>query len=110
MSRVDRVAEKIKADVSEIIRKSVDDPRIGFITITKVSVSPDLETARIFVSVLGTDAQKQDTMKGLLSAQKLIRLKLGDKLRLRNVPEISFVLDESIEKASRVWNLMKKLK
>lgn len=110
MSRVDRVAERIKADVSDIIRKHIDDPRIGFITITNVSVSPDLEDARIFVSVLGTEEQKQETMKGLFSAQKVIRMRLGDKLQLRTVPEISFVLDESIEKASRIWNKMNEIK
>ncbi len=110
MSRPDRVGQLIKIELSEIIRKEVDDPRIGFITITDVSVSPDLENAKVFVSVLGSDEEKTNTMAGLEAAKKFIRGRLGPKLELRLVPKLSFELDSSIERASKVWGLMKKLK
>ena len=109
MSRPERVAERIKMELAEIFIRELNDPRIGFITITKVDVSPDLEDAKIYVSVFGSDEEKLETMKGLESAKKFIRGKLGGKLELRGVPEIQFILDESIEKASKVWSLMNKI-
>ena len=111
MSRADRVAERIKFEVNEIITKKISDPRIGFITITKVSVSPDLKNAKIFVSIFEeTKEAKADTLKGLVSAERFIKGLLGDRLNLRLVPTISFIEDDSIEKASRLWNLMKTVK
>lgn len=110
MSRPERVAQRIKFEVSEILRKEIDDPRVGFVTITNVSISKDLKDAKVYVSVLGPDNSKQDSMKGLQSARKFIKGRLGEKIKMRYVPEISFVYDDSIEKANRVWNMMKNLK
>ena len=109
MSRPERVAQRIKMELAEIFIRELNDPRIGFITITTVDVSPDLEDAKIYVSVFGSDEEKAKTMKGLESAKGFIKGMLGDKLELRGVPEIQFILDESIEKASKVWSLMNKI-
>jgi ribosome-binding factor A len=109
MSRADRVAELIKAEVSRIIREDVNDPRIGFVSITGVDVSPDLENAKIRVSIMGSEEVKQDSMGGLRSASRFIRGKLGDLLELRLVPEIRFVRDDSLEKGSRVLDIICKL-
>lgn len=108
MTRVERVAELIREEVSTIIREDVSDPRIGFVSITRVDVSPDLENAKIFVSILGEE--KKESMLGLFSATGFIRGKLGDMLELRLVPAIKFIRDDSLEKGSRVLGMISKLK
>ena len=109
MTRAERVAELIKKVISEIIREEVSDPRIGFVSITRVDLSPDLENAQIFVSILGSEENKKESMRGLSSATKFIRGKLGHLLEMRVVPEIKFVRDDSLEKASRVLGIISKL-
>ncbi|MFH1683335.1 MAG: 30S ribosome-binding factor RbfA [Candidatus Margulisiibacteriota bacterium] len=109
MSRVDRVAELIKKEISKIIREDVSDPRIGFVSITDVDVSPDLENAKIMVSILANEEKKKESMQGLHSATSFIRGKLGHLLDLRAVPEIKFVRDDSLERGSRVLGIISKL-
>ncbi|MBU0672146.1 MAG: 30S ribosome-binding factor RbfA, partial [Candidatus Margulisbacteria bacterium] len=77
MSRVDRVAELIREEISRIIREDVSDPRIGFVSITQVEVTPDLENANVRVSILANEEKKQESMQGLYSATSFIRGKLG---------------------------------
>jgi ribosome-binding factor A len=96
-------------NVSEIIRCKVSDPRIGFISITDVETTPDISLTRIFVSVLGSDQQKIDTMAGLKSATHFIRGELGNRLSLRVVPEIVFKLDTSLARGDKVLGIMKGL-
>jgi ribosome-binding factor A len=108
-SRNERLAEAIKADVSEIIQRDLRDPRIGFVSITDVVVSHDLRHAKIFVSVLGDDDAKRRTMQGLDRARGHVRSALGARLEIRFVPEILFRLDESIERGSRVVALMREV-
>ena len=109
MSRAARVAKLIKTEVSEIIHEDVSDPRIGFISLTQVDLSPDLENAKIFVSILGDEQKKNETMHGLASATRFIRGKLGDVLEMRDVPKLSFELDTSLERGSKILNIMSKL-
>ncbi|MFA4967271.1 MAG: 30S ribosome-binding factor RbfA [Candidatus Margulisiibacteriota bacterium] len=109
MARPERVAELIKEEVSRIIHERVSDPRIGFISITNVELTPDLKSAKIFASVLGDKNERQKTFEGLRSATPFIRGRLGDVLNLRFMPEISFVYDKSIERGSRVLAIMYKL-
>ncbi|MFC1511125.1 30S ribosome-binding factor RbfA [Candidatus Margulisiibacteriota bacterium] len=109
MSRPERVGKRIREEVSEILHEDVSDPRIGFVSITQVDVSPDLENARIGVSILGDENQKRESMQGLNSATSFIRGKLGNMLELRIVPEIKFVRDDSLEKGSQVLSIMSKL-
>ena len=106
MSRSDRVAERIKIEVSDILRREVDDPRIGFVTITAVKVSQDLKTARVFFSVLGSDEKKKGAIEGILSARNFIKIKLCSKLKIRTMPEVYFEFDSVLEKANRLWSLM----
>ncbi|MFH1542123.1 MAG: 30S ribosome-binding factor RbfA [bacterium] len=108
MSRPERIAEQIKKVVSAIIREDVNDPRIGFVSITKVELTSDLENAKIFISILGDENQKVESMKGLQSATSFVRGKLGDEIEFRSVPEIRFVRDDSLEKGSQVLNIMSK--
>jgi ribosome-binding factor A len=106
-TRAERLAEIIRGEASNIIQRELKDPRIGFISITEVVVSPDLRHARIYVSVLGDGAAKQRTMEGLGRARGHIRSQLGHRLALRHVPDILFRLDESIERGTRVVSLMR---
>jgi ribosome-binding factor A len=109
MGRADRVAELIKQEVSDIISRKLNDPRIGFTSVTAVDIGEDLQNASIYVSVFGSDEQKQNTMNALSSATRFVRGELGHRLQLRDVPEIHFKLDESIEKGARVFEIINKL-
>ena len=104
------MAERIKVEVSDIIRREVDDPRIGFVTITSVKMTPDLKYAKIYLSVLGTEEEKKEALEGILSAKNFIKVKLCSKLMLRSMPDISFEFDASLEKATKLWALMQKIK
>ncbi|MFH1093289.1 MAG: 30S ribosome-binding factor RbfA [Candidatus Omnitrophota bacterium] len=95
--RKEKVASRIKEEVSTIIHDKIKDPRIGFLTITKVDITSDLRTAKVFYSILGADDKKKEAREGLKSANKYIRKLLGDTMELRYTPEIMFKLDTSIE-------------
>ncbi len=109
MSRADRVSALLQEKISTIIRREIDDPRIGFVSITGVDISPDLSSAKIFVSIFGEKAKQVETMAGLRNATSFIRGKLGLDLALRDVPEIRFVHDTSLERGSRVLGLLNKI-
>lgn len=104
--RAEKVEQFIKEELSEILRREVKDPRIGFVSVTDVEVSVDLRHARVFVSVLGDEDAKTETMAGLESALGYIRRELGQRLQMRYTPDITFKLDESIERGSRVMKLL----
>lgn len=97
MGRIDRVNELVKREVSEIIRVELQDPRIQMVTITDVSVSPDLRHARVSFSVLNGEQEAQTTLNGLNRAKGLIRKMLGKRVVMRYTPEIEFVHDKSVE-------------
>ncbi|MBU1027056.1 MAG: 30S ribosome-binding factor RbfA [Candidatus Margulisbacteria bacterium] len=109
MTRPERVAALIKEEVSRIIHEDVSDPRIGFVSVTGVDISPDLENAKIFVSILDKEDKKKECMDGLNSATRFIRGKLGHELTTRIVPEIEFVRDDSLERGSKILGLISKL-
>lgn len=109
MTRADRVAELIKQEVSDIISRKLSDPRIGFTSVTSVDIGSDLKNAKIYVSVFGAPEEKKDTMAALFSATRFIRGELAGRLQLRDVPEIIFRQDDSIEKGARVFEIINKL-
>lgn len=93
-----RINGEVQRELSSIIRGEIKDPRIHPMTsVMSVEVAPDLKTCKAYISVLGDDAAKQDTIRGLKSAEGYIRRELARTLNLRNTPEIRFILDESIE-------------
>jgi len=108
--RPERLAEAIKQELSDVIRDELKDPRIGFITITRVEVSGDLRYAKIYVSVLGEEKEQNESVEGLQRAKGFIRSELGRRIRLRHVPEISFILDHSIDRGIQVLNLLNKVR
>jgi len=109
MARADRVAELIKHEVSDIITRKLNDPRVGFTSVTAVDIGNDLKNARIYVSIFGTPEEKKATMDALFSATKFVRGELGHRLQLRDVPEILFRQDDSIEKGAKVFEIINKL-
>src|SRR3984893_18917993 len=108
-SRPERVADQIRAEVSTIIARELQDPGIGFITITKVQVSPDLQHARVYYTTLGDPAARKNTAKALERASPFMRRQIGQRLRLRRAPELEFRLDASIEQQDRVERLLQGL-
>lgn len=104
--RVERLNEQLKREITEIVRNEVKDPRIGFATITAVRTSPDLSFARVYVSVFGEDAAKEQTVEGLQAAAPFIRGELGRRLHIRRIPELRFELDRSLEHAMRIERLL----
>ncbi|BAF59451.1 MAG: 30S ribosome-binding factor RbfA [Pelotomaculum sp.] len=108
--RSERVAEAIKKEVSDMLRNELKDPRIGFVTITSVEVSKDLRYANIYASVFGSPDDQKETIEALKKAQGFIRGELGKRIRLRYTPEITFKLDQSIGRGSRVLALMEEVR
>ncbi|RKO66324.1 30S ribosome-binding factor RbfA [Desulfofundulus salinus] len=108
--RPERLAEIIKKEVSDMLRDELKDPRIGFVTITGVEVSPDLRYARIFFSVLGSEEEAKASLEALNRARGYVRSELGRRIRLRYAPEISFKLDPSIQRGIRVMELLHDVK
>ena len=104
--RPSRVAEQIKKEVSLILPQELKDPRLGFITVTAVEVTNDLRYAKIFFSVLGNEQEEKSTLEALNKAKGFIRTEIGKRIRLRFTPEISFVLDKSLEQGARINKLL----
>ena len=104
--RVERLSEQIREEVSLIIDGSLEDPRIGLATITEARVSPDLSFAKIFVSVLGTDEEIKASVEALNHAAGFIRHQLGYALRLKRIPELRFVHDDTIRTAERIEQIL----
>ena len=105
--RLEKVGHLIRELVSEVIRE-LKDPRIGFAGINEVKISPDLRHAKIYISVFGSDKEKNDTLEGLNSAKGYIKRKIAPELSLRQIPDLSFALDESIENGVRISQLIDK--
>ncbi len=105
--RSEKVADLIQKEVSQMLVKSIKDPRIGFVTITKVTVSDDCRFAKVYFSVAGTLAERESSGRGLDSAKGYIRKELGRRLRLRYTPEIAFQFDPSIEYAIHIEEVLR---
>ncbi|GGB30654.1 ribosome-binding factor A [Lentibacillus populi] len=107
--RANRVAEQMKKELGDILGRKIKDPRVGFVTVTDVEVTGDLQQAKIFISVLGDDQQKHDTLVGLAKAKGFIRSELGQRIRLRKTPELSFEFDEALEQGNRIETILRDL-
>jgi ribosome-binding factor A len=109
--RADRVAESIREQVATFLTEGVKDPRIvGFVTVTGVEVTQDLRHARVYVSIMGSDAERAATLEGLGSLSAHLRARLARTLRLRFAPELEFRYDPSVERAARIETLLTQLK
>jgi ribosome-binding factor A len=108
--RPERVAEAIRQTVAAFLTSDVRDPRVGFVTVTAVEVSPDLSHARVRVSVMGSDEDKVKSLEGLTSAARFLRAQLARELPLRVAPEIRFELDRGLDHAQQIDRVLRGLK
>lgn len=108
--RANRVAEEIKREVTQMLRDEIKDPRIGFVTVTGVEVTPDIRYAKVFFSVYGNEENKAQSMEALEKAKGFVRSELGKRMRLRYTPEISFKFDTSIEYGAHIMKLLQGVK
>ena len=104
--RTDRVRDRIRTELADILHTRVKDPRIGFVTVTTVELSDDLRHARVAISVFGSPEEKTRTLEGLRAATAFIRGELGRRLALRRVPEIQFLADESLDQLDQIERLL----
>ena len=107
--RTERINETLRTEISQLLLKDINDPRLdGIITITEVSVSPDLKNAQVFISVLGTKQQQDEALDGMKSAASFLRRSLRNRIMLRNTPFLSFKLDNSAEIGDNLLKLISK--
>lgn len=108
--RAERVSNMIRHEISELLLEQTNDPRLGgFISVTRVSTSPDLKQAKIYISVLADNKEKQDILEGFKSAAGFFRKELAGRLKLRYVPELSFQIDDSIEQGTKILKLIEQV-
>src|SRR5438477_2097433 len=108
-SRPDRVADQIRSELAMLLAREVHDPGIGFVTLTRVQVSPDLQTARIHFTALGDEKAQKNSARALERAAPFLRRQIGSRLRLKRVPELRFVYDESIAGQDRIEQILSEL-
>jgi ribosome-binding factor A len=109
-SRPERVGDQIRAELSALLAREVKDPGVGFVTITHVKVSPDLQLARAYYTVLGDPQARSATAKALERARPFLRRQLAARLRLRRAPELAFQYDESIGQQERIESLLEEIR
>ena len=108
--RLQRVNQLIREEISHLIQRELKDPRLGFVTVTEVDVAKDLRTAKVYVSVLGSETQWQSSLQALESARGFIRNWLVPRLRLRSVPHLTFHPDRSMAHAAHIQTVLEGLK
>lgn len=108
--RPERVQEALRQEISKIVQNEIKDPRIGFITITKVDLTKDLRYAKVYFSVLGEMKDKDLALKGLNSAKGYIKNLVAERIKLRFVPEVIFKIDDSLEHTKEIYDLLDRIK
>lgn len=107
--RANRVAEQMKKELGDILNRKIKDPRLGFITVTDVDVTGDLQQATIFISILGNEKEREDSLLALEKAHGFIRSEIGNRMSLRKVPELLFEVDSSLEYGNKIDELLRDL-
>ena len=107
--RTDRLDSQIRAELAELLQREMKDPRIGFATITRVETARDLGSAKVWVSIMGTEVEREKTMKALTDAAPWLRRQLGARLTVRHIPQLDIRHDDSIEAGDRVLRLLREL-
>ena len=105
-TRTERLADLVREEISRLLLREVKDPRIGFVTITEASVSPDLHHVKVFVSVLGEEADREESILALRSASGFVQRALFRNLRLKHSPVVNFHLDDSMERGERIERVL----
>jgi ribosome-binding factor A len=109
-ARSERVQEALRQEISRIVQSEINDPRLGFLTITSVELTRDLRFAKVYFSVLGEDKKKSLALKGLNSAKGYIKGLLSDRIKLKFMPGIEFKIDESIEHTKKIHDILENIK
>ncbi|MDO7787490.1 30S ribosome-binding factor RbfA [Desulforamulus aquiferis] len=104
--RPERMAEAIKKEIADLLRNEIKDPRVGFVTITGVEVTKDLSYAKIFISVMGSEEQRKESVDILQNASGYMRSEVGRRIKVRHAPELIFKLDNSLDHGSRIMELL----
>lgn len=107
--RTDRLDSQIRAELAELLQREMKDPRLGFATITRVETARDLGTAKVWVSIMGTEVEREKTMRALTDAAPWLRRQLGERLTVRHIPQLVIRHDDSIESGDRVLRLLREL-
>ena len=108
-ARTDRIDQLLREEIGAILTRDVQDPRIGFVTVTDVETAPDLSTARVWVSVIGQPEERRETLRALEHAMPFVRRELGARIRIRRIPELLVRADESAQRGTRVLQLLAEL-
>jgi ribosome-binding factor A len=108
-SRPDRVADQIRSELATLLAREVHDPGIGFVTLTRVQVSPDLQVARVLYTVLGDAKARESSARALGRAATFLRRQIGSRLRLKRAPELRFVYDDSVAGQDRIERILNEL-
>ncbi len=108
--RLDRVNQLIREEISHLLQRELKDPRLGFVTVTEVVVSKDLRSGKVYVSVLGSDDEWRASLAALESARGFIRNWLAPRLRMRAVPDLTFLPDRSMAHAARIQGMLERLR
>jgi ribosome-binding factor A len=109
-TRPDRVGDQIRTELALLIARVVHDPGVGFLTLTRVKVTPDLQLARVYYTSLGDEKAQRETARALQRAAPFLRRHHGQRIRLRRVPELEFFYDESIARNDRIEQILQELK
>lgn len=104
--RAERIALQMQREISDIIQSQVKDPRVGFVTVTAVEVTNDFQHAKVYISVLGNEGERENSLHALDRARGFIRTEIGRRIRLRLTPEIQFVLDESLDYSMKIGRVL----
>ena len=107
--RTDRIDQLLRQEIGEILARDIQDPRIGFVTVTDVETAPDLSTARVWVSVIGQPDEREQTIRALQRAMPFVRHELGSRVRLRRIPELHVRTDDTAQRGTRVLRLLAEL-
>jgi ribosome-binding factor A len=107
--RAARVGDQLRVEVADLLAREVHDPGIGFLTVTYVKVTPDLQQARVYYTTMGDDKARRDSQRALERAAPFLRRQLGRRLRLRRVPDLQFFFDSSIERQDRIERILQEI-
>ncbi|HEY8238091.1 MAG TPA: 30S ribosome-binding factor RbfA [Candidatus Limnocylindrales bacterium] len=108
-ARTEKIDQLLRQEIGAILTRDVQDPRIGFVTVTDVETAPDLSVARVWVSVIGQPAEREVTRRALEHAMPFVRRELGARVRLRRIPELQLRLDDTVQRGTRVLQLLAEL-
>ncbi len=107
MARIDQIGSTLMREISMIISREINDPKLGFPTVTEVDVAPDLSVAKVYVSFLGKNYKKRDGLEVLRKSKGMIKKELSKRIKMRKIPDLTFIVDDTLDKADRIEEILK---